>query len=171
MAPEARLPPVSWGIAVVGCVLALLCSAVCVWGRVGLQASSSGSALPAERWLYHLHPPERRRRGQNTAPPTARLGGGRALVLRSERACAPTPSQNDPKSRGRGPLNPGSSARQYRPRSAQPVLSGHSRGASAVTSWTCTCSRPKEEVDVGLELGLKTCSLWMLSVSLGRLTL
>lgn len=57
VAPEARLPPVSWGTSSRGVRAGLACSAVCVWERVGLRPPPQGSR-PSQlrRWLS-LSPP------------------------------------------------------------------------------------------------------------------
>lgn len=137
VAPEARLPPVSWGNkqswgACWPCLLGCL-----RLGQGGPQASSSGvPALPAEALALSITSIHLRGDVEvRTAPPTARLGGGACSGPQIGGLVPQHLPKNDPKSRGKGPLNPGSSARQ--PLQTQGVRSQSSVGtasASAVTS-------------------------------------
>ena len=101
------------GRAVVGCVLALL-ARLSASGQGGPQASSSGvPALPAEALALSITSIHLRGGAEvRAAPPTARLGGRVCSGPQIGRLVPQHLPKNDPKSRGKGPLNPSSSARQ-----------------------------------------------------------
>ena len=114
VAPEARLPPVSWGNeqswgACWPCLLGCL-----RLGKGGPQASSSGvPALPAEALALSITSIHLRGGVEvRTAPPTARLGGRACSGPQIGGLVPQHLPMNDPKSRGKGLLNPGSSAQQ-----------------------------------------------------------
>lgn len=83
-------------------------------GKGGPQASSSGvPALPAEALALSITSIHLRGGVEvRTAPPTARLGGRACSGPQIGGLVPQHLPKNDPKSRGKGLLNPGSSAQQ-----------------------------------------------------------